>query len=84
MTVQGVAVAAALAVQFPAVFEHVRIHHGDTDEIVEILQSAKDQRAVCPGAGEGDIEVIASGLRLEAAFTAWARSTVGRDPVTEL
>ena len=49
-----------------------------------VFQFPKDQGAVCPGAGQRDIEVIAPGFGLKAALATWARGPVRRDPVAEL
>src|SRR3546814_434223 len=54
------------------------------DKVFELLQLAEDQGAMRPWTGIGDIEVIAAGLRLEAAAAARARCSVRRDPVAEL
>ncbi len=43
------------------------------DHALEPFQLAEDQRAMRPGTGVGDVEVIAAGLRLEAALAARAR-----------
>ncbi|MNG21648.1 hypothetical protein D3C84_1060390 [compost metagenome] len=37
-----------------------------------------------PGAGEGNIQVIATGLRLETTFAARPGAAVGGDPVASL
>src|SRR5262249_5051129 len=54
---------------------------GDGNGIFQLLKRAKDQRAMRPGAAVGNIEVIASPLRLEPGGSirgdAIAKSTVG-------
>src|SRR5262245_27260507 len=61
----------------PAVLEHQRLDDGDADDLVEPLQLADDERAVRPGAGERDVEMVASGRRLEAG------ASVGGHPVAK-
>ena len=68
----------------PAVFGHVPVHDGDRDRRLETLETPEDQRAVGPGTGMGDVQVIAARLRREAAFARGAGAAVGGDPVAEL
>src|SRR5690554_2754006 len=58
----------------PALIEHVRMHHGHIDVRLQPLEPAQYQGAVCPGAGQRDIQVIPPALRSEA--------TALLDPVT--
>jgi len=53
----------------------------DPDQVLEILQAAEEQRPVGPGAGIGDIEVVAPGLGGVAALARGAGPPVVRDPV---
>ena len=82
--VKRVAGGAVLGQERPAVLAHEMMHDRDRDDVFELLQLAEDQRAVRPRAGERDVEVVAAGLRLEAARAAFGRLAVGRDPVAPL
>jgi hypothetical protein len=66
-----------VAAEFPALAAQAGDRVGDGDGLAELLQRAKDQRAVRPGAAIGDVEVVAAGLGFEA------RRAVGRDAVAE-
>ena len=70
-------------VELPALREHVRLDDRDADRLGQLLQPAEDQRAVRPGAGERDVEMVAAGLGLEAALAGRAGRAVGRHPVAE-
>src|SRR5947207_11102396 len=61
----------------PALQSQSRKRIGDGDRIVELLERAIDQRAVCPRTAVRDVEVIAPGLGLEAG------RAVRRDAVAE-
>src|SRR5262249_62336087 len=61
----------------PALRAQPRHGIGDGDGAVELLERAVDQRAVRPRTAVGDVEVVASGLRLEAG------GAVGGDAVAE-
>ena len=80
--VKRVARGAILGQECPAVLAHEMVHDRDRDDVFELLQLAEDQRAVCPRTGERHVEMVAAGLRLEAARAALGRFAVGRDPVT--
>jgi len=75
---------AVAILEFPAVFQHQRIDDRQRDQVFEPFQLAEDQRAMRPGAGERDIEMIAPGLGLEAAFARRAGRAFGGHPVAEL
>src|SRR6185437_5700492 len=62
----------------PSLLEHGRFDIADRDDPLEALQHSHDHRAMAPGAGARDEQVIASGLSLEA------RAPVGGDPMPEL
>ena len=83
-TVQFVAAGAVGLVEGPAVFQHQPTDHRDVDQAFQALELAQDQGAVRPRAGEGYIEVIATGLGLEAAFTTRAWRAIGGHPVAAL
>ena len=68
----------------PAILRHQPVRHREADHALKALERAIDQRAAGPGTGEGDVEVIASRLGLEAALTAWPRRPIGGDPIAEL
>src|SRR5690606_23532856 len=68
----------------PAVLAHEMMHDRYRDQVVELLQLAEDERAVRPGTGQRDVEMVAPGLGLEAAFAARPRCAVARHPVAEL
>src|SRR5690606_2419290 len=70
--------------ELPAVVPDLPMHHRHPDRVLQALQPAHDQGAVRPGAGERDVEVIATGLRLEAAFADRSGTAVRRDPVAKL
>ena len=80
-SVEAVPGRALLGKKGPAVRAHEMMHDGHGNDRFELLQDAEDQRAVSPRAGVGDIEVIAAGFRLEAAFAAGRGQPVTRDPV---
>jgi Na+(H+)/acetate symporter ActP len=83
-TEQMVDGATDLVLELPAFRQHQRIDDRDGNQVLKLFQFAEDQRAVRPGAGKRHVEVIAPGLRLEAAFAGGAGRTVGGDPVAEL
>ena len=80
-SVEAVPGGALLGKKGPAVGAHEMVHDGHGNDVFELLQNAEDQRAVSPRAGVGDVEVIAAGLRLEAAFAAGRGQPLTRDPV---
>ena len=51
---------------------------------LQALELAENQRPVRPGAGIGNIEMVAAALGLEATLAGWARRPVGSDEVAEL
>jgi hypothetical protein len=53
--------------EFPTVFAHVRVDDGKRNRVFEALELAEDQCPVCPGAGQRNIKMIATGLGREAA-----------------
>ncbi len=75
--------AGKVGVEGPAVRLHQRMHDADVDVVFQPLQAAEDQRPVRPGAGRGDIEVIAPGFGGEPAFARGAGAAVRRHPVAE-
>ena len=78
--VDGCAVA---VVEFPAAGQHQRIDHRYRDQVFELLQLSEDQRAVCPGAGIGDVQVVATGFGLVAGGARRACRSVGGNPIAE-
>src|SRR5206468_1495103 len=69
--------------EHPALAAHQRLDHGDRDHVLQRFELAEDEGAVCPRAGEGDIEVIAPRLGGEAAPAGRTGAAVGRDPAAE-
>ncbi len=67
----------------PAVIQHQPVRHRHRDLGFEPFQHPHDQRAVRPGAGEADIEVVAAGFGLEAADAGRTGAAVDGDPVAE-
>src|SRR5690606_21013189 len=67
----------------PSVIRQFRLDHGDGDDILKALQTSADEGARRPGTDQRDIEMIAAGLCLKAAFTGGTRAAVRRDPVAE-
>lgn len=82
--VECVAGRAILLQESPAVLTHEMMDDGYGDHVFQLLQFAKDQRPVRPGASQRDVEMIAAGLRLETVTAAWAGRAVSRHPVAEL
>ncbi len=65
--IEGIATGSTILFEGPAVFSHVPVNHRDIDHRRQAFEFAQNQGAMGPGAGERDIEVIASDRRLEAA-----------------
>src|SRR5690606_23723838 len=55
-------------VEYPALIGPARQRERDRDVLLEPFELAEDQRAMRPRAAERDVQVVAAGLRLEAAF----------------
>ena len=68
----------------PALIAHQPVHHRHVDHLLQPLQAPEDQRAMRPGAGQRDIQVVTPGFGLEAAFAFRPGGAVGGDPVAEL
>src|SRR5690606_25535927 len=66
-----------------SVLAHERMDDGYRNHVLQPLQPAQNQRAVRPRAGKRDMEMVAAGLRLEAAFARWTGPAVGGHPVAE-
>ena len=81
--VDGIAGRAGSFVEGPALAAHVIRNQRDGDRVLQPLERAEDQRAVCPRAREADIKMIASPRRGKAAFAGWAGGAVRRHPVAE-
>src|SRR5690606_27466943 len=73
----------AVAAEFPAVLQHQRANHTDADVTLEALQHPEDQGAVGPGAGQGDVQMVAPALRRKAPLAAGAGAAVGGYPVAK-
>src|SRR5690554_4993528 len=69
--------------EFPTIFHHIRVHHGDTNVRLQALEFAEDQSPVRPGAGHGYIQVVTAAFRRETALTRRLGGAVFGDPVTE-
>src|SRR5690606_38321831 len=82
--VQRVAGGSGRAVEGPAVLAHQPAHHRDLDQRLQPLEAPGDQGAVRPGAGQADIQVVASRFGREAAGSGGARGTIRGDPVAML
>ena len=76
--------AGKIGAEGPAVVQHVWMYDGNADHLFQPFERAEDQRAMRPGAGVGDIEVIAPRLGPETAGAGRAGRAVRRDPVAEL
>ena len=70
-------------IEHPAVLAHMIMDHINADCVLKPLQCAENERAVSPGAGERNIEVIAASFRLEPGITRWSGAPIRRDPVAE-
>jgi len=68
----------------PALVQHVGIDDGQGNDVFQFLQTPENQCAVGPGAGMGDIKMIAVGLRLEAGLARRPRRTVRGHPVAKV
>ena len=75
---------AVAALEGPAMLGHVPMDDGDGDHFLQPFQRAEDQRPMRPGAGEGDIEMIAARFGLKAGLAARPRGAVLGDPAAEL
>src|SRR5690606_35818944 len=82
-TVDAVASGAIALAEGPAVRPHVMVDDRDGDHVFEPLEGARDQRAVRPRAGIGDVEVIAAWLGGKAARTSRSGRAVGGHPVAK-
>src|SRR5690554_904749 len=69
--------------EFPTIFHHIRVHHGDTNVRLQPFQLPEDQSPVRPGAGHGYVQVITAAFRRETTLTRWSGGAVFGDPVTE-
>src|SRR5690554_12751 len=69
--------------ELPAVLDHIRVHHGDTNVRLQALEFAEDQSPVRPGAGHGYIQVITAALRRKTTLTRRPGGAVWCYPVTE-
>src|SRR5690606_38815569 len=67
----------------PALVAHMRVNDVKTDRVLQTLELAEDDGAVGPGAGIGDVEMVAPGLCGKTAFAARARRAVLGDPAAE-
>src|SRR6185437_9864919 len=74
---------ARAGIEGPAAFDEEPVDDRERDHALETFQPAEDQGAMRPRAGERDDEVIAAGLRPEAANPARSCVSAGRDPVAE-
>ncbi|MOA09973.1 hypothetical protein D3C78_1298400 [compost metagenome] len=82
--VEFVASGAVGLIEGPAVFQHQVADHRHIDQIFQALELAQDQRAVRPGAGQGYIQMVASGLGGKTAVARGAGAAVGGHPVAAL
>jgi hypothetical protein len=82
--VEAIAGRAAASAKLPAVLGHVPVDDRDINRVLETLELAHDQRAVRPGTGERDVEVIAPGRGRQPAFAGRSGTAVGGDPVAKL
>ena len=71
-------------IQFPATLQHVRMHHGYTDVILQPFQGTHDQGAMGPGTRIGHIQVITPALCRETTVTRGPGTAIGRYPVAKL
>src|SRR5690554_8209993 len=69
--------------EFPTIFHHSRVHHGDTNVRLQALEFAEDQGSVRPGAGHGYVQVITAAFRRETTLSRWSGGAVWCYPVTE-
>ncbi len=67
----------------PSVLTHPPVQRRQGDLALQLFQRPEDQGPVRPGAGVGDIEVVAARLGLEPALAGRPRRAVRRDPVAE-
>src|SRR5690606_32440539 len=70
-------------VEYPALIGPARQRERDRDVLLEPFELAEDQRAMRPRAAERDVQVVAAGLRLEAAFARRPRCAVRRHPAAD-
>src|SRR5690606_30920446 len=83
-TVERIAGGAFLGKECPAFLAHEMVDDRNRDDILELLQLAKDQRPMRPWAGERYIEMITPRLGLEAAAASFRRRPVKRYPVSPM
>ena len=60
-----------------------RMDDRDADGLLQAEEGAIEERPVRPGAGIGDVEMVAARLGLKAAFAGWAGCAVDSYPVAE-
>src|SRR5690554_2658585 len=69
--------------ELPAVLDHIRVHHGDTNVRLQPFQLPEDQSPVRPGAGHGYVQVITAAFRRKTTLTRWSGGAIWCHPVTE-
>lgn len=81
--VHRVAIGAGIITEAPALLREPRLDHGHADNVVELFELARDQRARGPRANQRHIEVIAAGFGFEAAAAVRAGTPIWRYPIPE-
>src|SRR5690606_40123074 len=79
--VEVVAVRARKIAEAPALVGERGLDDGNGNDVIELFQLARDQRARGPGADERDIEMVAAAFGGKAAFARRAGAAVRRHPV---
>src|SRR5262249_52976506 len=69
--------------EHPALASHQRLDNRKRDHVLELLELAKDDGAVCPWAGQRDIKVIALRLGRKPASAGRSGTSVGCDPMAK-
>src|SRR5581483_10742169 len=67
----------------PSLIAHERIDYRDRDCALQSLHLAHDERAVRPRTCERHVQMIAAGLRLEAADSGGPRTAIDSHPVAK-
>src|SRR5690606_552029 len=80
----GIGHHAGAGLEGPAVFSHIGVDHRHADHLFQAFQGAQDQCAIGPGAGQGNVKMVAAGLGAKSTRTAGPGTAISGDPVAKL
>ncbi|ETC75038.1 hypothetical protein SEEC5569_15100 [Salmonella enterica subsp. enterica serovar Cerro str. 5569] len=67
----------------PAVFQHQWIHDGNRNKRLQTFQFTENERAMRPGAGKGNVQMVTIFFCGESAFAGRSGRAVSGKPVAE-